>query len=190
MPQYPDLQLYIGGAWRKAAPGQPVLNPADESVIGSVPVASRADLDDALAAAAEGLKVWSRTSPARRAEVIRKAAALMRERIEEIAFAITLEHGKPIAQARLEVIRGCEFLEWDAGEGQRTYGHVIPSEPGIKYIVVHRPIGVVAAFSPWNFPMSQPARKVGGGTRRRLLDHPEGRGGDAGRRVAHRASLS
>jgi succinate-semialdehyde dehydrogenase/glutarate-semialdehyde dehydrogenase len=162
MSQYPDLQLYIGGAWRKGGPGQPVLNPADESVIGSVPVASRADLDDAVAAAAAGLKVWSKTSPARRAEVIRKAAALMRERIEEIACAITLEHGKPLAQARLEVIRGCEFFEWDAAEGQRTYGRVIPSEPGIKYIVVHRPIGVVAAFSPWNFPMSQPARKVGG----------------------------
>jgi succinate-semialdehyde dehydrogenase/glutarate-semialdehyde dehydrogenase len=162
MAQYPDLQLYIGGSWRKPVSGLPVINPADETVIGTVPVASRADLDDALTAAAEGLKVWSRTAPARRAEVMLKAAALMRERIEEIAFAITLEHGKPIAQARLEVIRGCEFFEWDAAEGLRTYGRVIPSEPGIKYIVVHRPIGVVAAFSPWNFPMSQPARKVGG----------------------------
>lgn len=162
MPQYPDLQFYIGGAWRRAASGEPVLNPADESVIGAVPVASRQDLDDALAAAERGLKVWSKTSPAKRAEIINKAASLMRERIEEIAFSITLEHGKPITQARLEVIRGCEFFEWDAAEGQRTYGRVIPSEPGIKYIVVHRPIGVVAAFSPWNFPMSQPARKIGG----------------------------
>jgi succinate-semialdehyde dehydrogenase/glutarate-semialdehyde dehydrogenase len=162
MLQYPDLQLYIGGSWRRGTPGQPVLNPADESVIGAIPAASRSDLDDAIAAAADGLKVWSKTSPARRGEIIRKAAALMRERIEEIAFTITLEHGKPIAQARLEVIRGCEFFEWDAGEGQRTYGRVIPSEPGIKYIVVHRPIGVVAAFSPWNFPMSQPSRKIGG----------------------------
>ncbi|MBR1220419.1 NAD-dependent succinate-semialdehyde dehydrogenase [Bradyrhizobium sp. U87765 SZCCT0131] len=162
MAQYPDLQLYIGGSWRKTASGLPVINPADEAVIGQVPVASRVDLDDALAAAAEGLKVWSRTAPARRAEIMLKAAALMRERIEEIAFAITLEHGKPIAQARLEVIRGCEFFEWDAAEGLRTYGRVIPSEPGIKYLVLHRPIGVVAAFSPWNFPMSQPARKIGG----------------------------
>jgi len=162
MVQYPDPQLYIGGSWRKTAAGQPVLNPADETVIGTVPVASRADLEDALEAAANGLKVWSRTSPAKRAEVMLRAAALMRERIEEIACAITLEHGKPIAQARLEVIRGCEFFEWDAAEGQRTYGRVIPSEPGIKYMVLHRPIGVVAAFSPWNFPMSQPARKVGG----------------------------
>lgn len=162
MAQYPDLQLYIGGAWRRTSSGQPVLNPADESEIGTVPVATRSDLDDALAAAADGFKVWSQTSPAKRGDIMRKAAALMRERVEEIAFAITLEHGKPIEQARLEVVRGCEFLEWDAGEGQRTYGRVIPSEPGIKYIVLHRPIGVVAAFSPWNFPMSQPARKIGG----------------------------
>jgi succinate-semialdehyde dehydrogenase/glutarate-semialdehyde dehydrogenase len=162
MPRYPDLQLYIGGGWKKTAGGQPVLNPADESVIGAVPIASRSDLDAALQAAAEGFETWRKTAPAKRAEIMRKAAALMRERIEEIAYSITLEHGKPIAQSRLEVVRGCEFFEWDAAEGQRTYGRVIPSEPGIKYIVLHRPIGVVAAFSPWNFPMSQPARKIGG----------------------------
>ena len=162
MTQYPDLQLYIGGAWRKAAERQPVLNPADESVIGMVPIASRSDLDAALAAASDGFRTWSRTSPAKRAEVMLRAARLMRQRIEEIAYAITLEHGKPIAQARLEVVRGCEFFEWDAAEGQRCYGRVIPSEPGIKYIVMHQPIGMVAAFSPWNFPMSQPARKIGG----------------------------
>lgn len=160
--QYPDLQLYIGGAWKKAAEGQPVLNPADETVIGMVPIASRSDLDAALAAAADGFRTWSRTSPAKRGEIMLKAARLMRERVEEIAYAITLEHGKPFDQARLEVVRGCEFFEWDAAEGQRTYGRVIPSEPGIKYIVTHQPIGTVAAFSPWNFPMSQPARKIAG----------------------------
>ncbi len=127
-----------------------------------MPVASRADLEAALGAAADGFKVWSKTSPRRRAEIILRAAAFMRERVEEIAYAITLEHGKPIAQARLEVIRGCEFFEWDAAEGQRTYGRVIPSEPGIRYVVLHQPIGMVAAFSPWNFPMSQPARKIAG----------------------------
>lgn len=159
--RYPDLQLYIGGAW-KTADGYPVLNPVDESVIGTVPVASRSDLDAALAAAADGFRIWSKTAPAKRAEIMLKAAALMRERVEEIAYAITLEHGKPIAQARLEVVRGCEFFEWDAAEGQRTYGRVIPSEPGIRYLVLHQPIGTVAAFSPWNFPMSQPARKIAG----------------------------
>lgn len=160
--RYPDLQLYIGGAWRKTAESLPVLNPADESVIGTVPVAARADLDDALAAAEEGFRIWSRTAPARRAEIMLRAAALMRERIDEIAHSITLEHGKPIAQARLEVIRGCEFFEWDAGEAQRVYGRVIPSAPGMRYSVLHQPIGTVAAFSPWNFPMSQPSRKIAG----------------------------
>jgi succinate-semialdehyde dehydrogenase/glutarate-semialdehyde dehydrogenase len=159
---YPDLMLYIGGSWRKTADSLPVINPADESVIGAVPVASRSDLDDALAAAEQGFRVWSRTSPAVRSEVILKATALMRERIDDIAHSITLEHGKPFAQARLEVIRGCEFFEWDAAEAQRTYGRVIPSEPGIRYIVHHQPIGTVAAFSPWNFPMSQPSRKIAG----------------------------
>ena len=86
----------------------------------------------------------------------------MRERQDEIAHSITAEHGKPFHQAQLEVIRGCEFFEWDAGEAMRTYGRVIPSAKGIKYIVHHLPIGPVASFSPWNFPMSQPARKVAG----------------------------
>jgi succinate-semialdehyde dehydrogenase/glutarate-semialdehyde dehydrogenase len=162
MSQYPDLQLYIGGAWRKTAESLPVLNPADEREIGRVAVATRSDLDAALGAAAKGFKVWGRTSPARRAEIILKAAALMRERIEDIAYSITLEHGKPIAEARAEVIRGCEFFEWDAGEGLRTYGRVIPSAPGIRYVVLHQPIGMVIAFSPWNFPMSQPSRKISG----------------------------
>ena len=162
MTEYPDLHLYIDGAWRKTTASQPVLNPSSEAVIGQVPVATRADLDDALEAARSGLKVWSGFSPRKRAEIMLKAAALMRERSDEIARSITLEHGKPFNQARLEIVRGCEFFEWDAAEGQRIYGRVIPSEPGIRYIVQRQPIGMVAAFSPWNFPLSQPARKVAG----------------------------
>jgi succinate-semialdehyde dehydrogenase/glutarate-semialdehyde dehydrogenase len=162
MTEYPELRLYIDGQWRPSSETLPVLNPADESVIGALPVAGRNELDDALAAAARGQRIWSRTSPARRSQVILKAAALMRERVEEIARAITLEHGKPLAQARMEVERGCEFFEWDAAEGLRTYGRVIPSEPNITYVVLHQPIGSVAAFSPWNFPLSQPSRKVAG----------------------------
>ncbi|HEX4410697.1 MAG TPA: NAD-dependent succinate-semialdehyde dehydrogenase [Xanthobacteraceae bacterium] len=161
MTQYPSLELYIAGQWKKAS-GQPVINPADESVLADVPTATRSDLDTALAAAADGFKTWSKTSPARRAEVILKAVALMRQRVEDMAVAMTLEQGKPIAQSRLEILRGCEILEWDAQEGRRTYGRIIPSEPGIKHTVLRQPIGVVAAFSPWNFPMSSPARKVGG----------------------------
>lgn len=98
----------------------------------------------------------------KRADIILKATHLMRERFEEMAVAMTLEQGKPIAQSRLEIIRGCEIIEWDAQEGRRIYGRIIPSEPGMRHSVLRQPIGVVAAFSPWNFPMSSPARKVGG----------------------------
>jgi succinate-semialdehyde dehydrogenase/glutarate-semialdehyde dehydrogenase len=161
MVRYPELKLYIGGEW-KSAPGAPVINPADESVLGTVPHATRADLDAALAAAEHAFRVWSRTSPAKRAEIIFAATALMRERVEDMAIAMTLEQGKLIAQSRLEIIRGCEIIEWDAQEGRRMYGRVIPAEPGMRHIVLRQPIGVVAGFSPWNFPMSSPARKVGG----------------------------
>lgn len=162
MHDYPDLQLYIGGAWRKTGETLRVINPATEAETGRLPVAATADLDDALEAAAKGFAVWRRTAPMERARIIRTAAALLRERIETIAADITREHGKPLQQAKLEVIRGAEFFEWDAGEAERLYGRVIPSEPGIRYIVHHQPIGTVAAFSPWNFPLSQPARKVAG----------------------------
>ncbi|MEM9200449.1 MAG: NAD-dependent succinate-semialdehyde dehydrogenase [Actinomycetota bacterium] len=159
---YPDLRLYIGGEWRTADETLPVVNPSTEAEIGRLPIATAADLDDALAAAATGFVSWRATPPRDRADLIREAAALMRERQDEIAYSITLEHGKPFEQARLEVVRGAEFFEWDAGEATRTYGRVIPSAPGVKYVVHHQPIGPVAAFSPWNFPMSQPARKVAG----------------------------
>ncbi|KUP94542.1 NAD-dependent succinate-semialdehyde dehydrogenase [Tritonibacter horizontis] len=159
---YPDLNLFIAGTWRKTSQDLAVVNPATEEEIGRLPCAARSDLDDALAAAREGFRIWRRTSPRERSDTILRAARLMRERQEEIAQSITLEHGKPLRQARLEVIRGAEFFEWDAGEAMRTYGRIIPAAPGHKFAVHHQPIGVVAAFSPWNFPMSQPARKIGG----------------------------
>jgi len=159
---YPELKLFIAGKWRNAASDMPVVNPATEGEIGRLPCASQSDLDDAVEAAVNGFRVWSRTSPRKRADTILRAAALMRDRQEDIAQSITLEHGKPLAQARLEVIRGAEFFEWDAGEAMRTYGRVIPAARGHKFSVHHQPVGVVAAFSPWNFPMSQPARKIAG----------------------------
>jgi succinate-semialdehyde dehydrogenase/glutarate-semialdehyde dehydrogenase len=162
MNTYPDLHLYINGEWRKTATDLPVFNPATEEEIGRLPHAEKSDLDDAVESAARGFEVWRQVAPSERASVLYKAATIMRERQEEIATAITAEHGKPLDQARLEVIRGCEFLEWDAGEATRTYGRVIPSARGVRYIVHHQPIGTVAAFSPWNFPMSQPCRKVAG----------------------------
>ncbi len=159
---YPEMKLFIAGEWRKTRSDIPVVNPATEEEIGRLPCAGQSDLDDALDAAVKGFALWSRTSPRDRADTILRAAALMRERQEEIATSVTLEHGKPLQQARLEVIRGAEFFEWDAGEAMRTYGRVIPAARGHKFSVHHQPVGVVAAFSPWNFPMSQPARKIAG----------------------------
>src|SRR5271163_1401615 len=161
MTAYPSLELYIDGHWKRAD-GQPVVNPADESVLGTVPTATIGDLNDAIEAAERGFKVWRKTSPAKRAQMLLKAASLIRERVNDMAVAMTLEQGKPIEQARLEILRGCDIIEWDATEGLRLYGRVIPSEEGMRHTVLRQPIGPVAAFSPWNFPMSSPARKVAG----------------------------
>jgi succinate-semialdehyde dehydrogenase/glutarate-semialdehyde dehydrogenase len=161
MADYPELKLLINGEWI-ARPGQPVINPADETSIGTVPHATSADLAAAVTAAERGFKVWRNTSPAKRAEIILKAVAIMRQRVEEMAVVMTLEQGKPIAQSRLEVQRASDIIEWDAQEGRRTYGRIIPAEPGMRHTVLRQPIGPVAAFSPWNFPVSSPSRKVGG----------------------------
>src|SRR5215813_3973400 len=161
MTGYPSIELYIDGRWKRAD-GQPVLNPADETVLGMVPTATIGDLDDAIAAAERGFKVWRKTSPAKRTQIILKAAGLIRERANEMAIAMTMEQGKPIEQARLEILRGADIIEWDATEGLRMYGRVIPSEEGMRHTVLRQPIGPVAAFSPWNFPMSSPGRKVAG----------------------------
>jgi succinate-semialdehyde dehydrogenase/glutarate-semialdehyde dehydrogenase len=161
MSDYPKLQLCIAGEWR-GREGQPVFNPFDDSMIGEVPHATRADLDDALMAAVDGNRAWRRTSPARRADIMRLAAQILRQRADEIATAITLEQGKPRAQARVEVLRACDIIDWDAEEGRRAYGRVIPSEPGMRHTVVREPIGLVAGFAPWNFPISSPTRKVAG----------------------------
>jgi succinate-semialdehyde dehydrogenase / glutarate-semialdehyde dehydrogenase len=95
-------------------------------------------------------------------QIILKAASLIRQRVDDMAIAMTLEQGKPIDQARLEILRGCDIIEWDATEGLRLYGRVIPGEEGMRHTVLRQPIGPVAAFSPWSFPMSSPARKVAG----------------------------
>jgi len=136
---YPEIRLFIDGQWQGANEHLPIVNPSDESELGRLPIASEQQLSDALAAAQKGFGIWSRTAPMERKRIIEAASSLMRERQEEIATSISLELGKPIQQARLEVIRGCEFFEWDAAEGQRLYGHVIPSAPGIRF--PHEPTG-------------------------------------------------
>ncbi|MEP0942115.1 MAG: NAD-dependent succinate-semialdehyde dehydrogenase [Rhizobiaceae bacterium] len=162
MNNYPEIKFFVGGQWVAGVEHMPIVNPATDEQIGSLPLADNGLLDDAISAAQDGFKTWCRFSPMQRGQIMRHAAQLMRERSEEIANSIALELGKPIQQARAEVIRGCEFFEWDAAEGQRLYGRVIPGSAGIRHMVIRQPIGPVAAFSPWNFPMSQPARKIAG----------------------------
>lgn len=159
---YPDVKMLIGGQWRDSAQRQDVLNPATETPVGSVPLASAQDLQDALQAAKEGLRVWRGTSPVARGQVLTRAAELLRSRVDAIAHALVLEQGKVLAGARGELTRGCTLLDWDAAEGRRLYGRIIPGDPHIRNSAVREPIGVVAAFSPWNAPFASPMRKIAG----------------------------
>lgn len=162
MADYPQIRLYIAGQWRETAHTRPVVDPATEGVIGHHPMASDADIAAAIAAAQAGFAVWRATPPSVRARILQNAAGLLRERADHIAHVMTLEQGKPLQQGRLEVLRSAEIIEWDAAEGRRLYGRQIPAEPNMTHTVFREPLGVVAAFSPWNFPISSPTRKVAG----------------------------
>ena len=161
---YPELQLFIAGEWisKGSRKSEPVLNPATGEVLGELPHATEADLDRALAAAEAGFRVWRSKLPEERSAVLRKAAALMRERADQITTVATLESGKPILQSRIELKMSTEVLEWYAEEGRRAYGRVLTQrQPGSRMYVVKEPVGPVAAFAPWNFPQGNPARKMG-----------------------------
>jgi succinate-semialdehyde dehydrogenase/glutarate-semialdehyde dehydrogenase len=163
MSKYPDTQLFIDGQWTAGAQGRviPVENPATGEKIGDLARAERADLDRALAAAQKGFQTWRNVSAYERAKIMRAAAILMRERIEPIARNLTREQGKPLAQARLEVGAGADVIDWFAGEAPRVYGRVIaPRTSNVVQTVVCEPVGPVAAFAPWNFPINQVVRKL------------------------------
>ena len=161
---YADLKLFIGGEWvsgggRKT---QPVISPATGETIGELPHASSEDLDRALEAAQQNFPKWRALAPHERGKILRKAADLMRERTEHIARIATIEEGKTLAEARWEVGLSADIFEWYAEEGRRAYGRVLPQRaPGVRMTVVKEPVGPVAAFAPWNFPIGNPARKIG-----------------------------
>ncbi|MGH6797598.1 MAG: aldehyde dehydrogenase family protein, partial [Roseiarcus sp.] len=159
-----DTQLYLDGQWRPGRAGRtPVLNPANEETIGSLALADKADLDDALVAAARGFEKWRRTSATERSKLMRRAAELLRERNESVARAMTMEQGKPLAESRMEAAAGADIIDWFAEEGRRAYGRVIPARASnVSQLVVKEPVGPVAAFSPWNFPINQAVRKISG----------------------------
>src|SRR5215208_7647047 len=164
---YVDTQLFINGEWRQPAEGKtlPVMNPATGKEIGRVAHAGRPDLDRALQAAKKGFEVWRDMVPGERSKIMRKAAALMRERAGEIAPLLTQEQGKPLAEAKCETLAAADIIEWFAEEGFRVYGRIVPSRMNnsIRQMVIKDPVGPVAAFTPWNFPINQVVRKVGAG---------------------------
>lgn len=160
---YPDVQLYIDGQWRAAREGrtQPVVNPATGKVIGQVAHADIADLDDALAAAERGFATWRATPAFERYKIMRQAAVLMRERADAIARIMTQEQGKPLAEARAETLSAADIIDWLAEEGRRSYGRLVPSRnASVEQKVIKEPVGPVAAFTPWNFPINQVVRKL------------------------------
>jgi succinate-semialdehyde dehydrogenase/glutarate-semialdehyde dehydrogenase len=162
---YTDLALHIDGQWLNGdgRSGEDVINPATGKPLGRLPHASTADLDRALEAAQKGFAVWRATSAYERAKVLRKAAALIRERAEHIAQIMTQEQGKVIAESRIEVATTADIMEWYAEEGRRSYGRIVPGRvKNMRMMVVQEPVGVVAAFTPWNFPTLTPVRKIGG----------------------------
>ncbi|WP_180686463.1 NAD-dependent succinate-semialdehyde dehydrogenase [Streptomyces gossypiisoli] len=159
---YPAVRMYIAGEWCHGGTGStaPIVNPATEEVIGAVPLATTADLDRALDAAAEGFRVWRETPVARRTSILHAAADLIRERAAEIGRVMTLEQGKPLKESTGEALRTADTLRWHADDARRAYGRIIPSAPGTVLTVRREPIGPVAAFVPWNFPVGGPNRKI------------------------------
>jgi succinate-semialdehyde dehydrogenase/glutarate-semialdehyde dehydrogenase len=161
--QYDKLHLYIDGEWlgpegRKTGN---VVNPATGDTIGTLPHASKADLDRALDAAARGFQSWRKVSPNERAKILRKAGELIRERADRIATLMTLEEGKTLGESKMEVLSSAEIFEWMAEECRRSYGRLVPPRAaGHRQMVMREPVGPVAAFSPWNFPAVTPARKI------------------------------
>ena len=162
MASYSDTQLFIDGRWRDGSkPRLPVLNPATEEMIGTLAHAGQADLDEALAAAQRGFEVWRRTGALERSKLIRRAAEILRGRIDTIATLMTLEQGKPLVESRAEATGAADTIEWFAEETRRTYGRIVPARAmNVTQMVMKEPVGVAAAFTPWNFPLNQAVRKV------------------------------
>ncbi|MDR5776065.1 MULTISPECIES: NAD-dependent succinate-semialdehyde dehydrogenase [unclassified Caballeronia] len=161
LPSYPNTQLFIDGEWRAGSRDTAVINPASEAEIGRLALAGIDELSLAADAAARGFKEWRKVSPYERSKLMRRAAQNIRDRAEQIAAIMSMEQGKPLGEARIETLSAADIIEWFAEEGRRTYGRVIPSRSdAVRQIVTREPVGPVAAFTPWNFPINQAVRKV------------------------------
>ena len=160
---YADVSLFIDGLWCAGASGksEPIVNPATGQAMARLAHADRADLDRALAAADRGFRQWRAVSAFERSKVLRKAGELMRERAAAIGELMTQEQGKPLAEAKMEASAAADLMDWFAEEARRTYGRIVPARAeGVTQMVMKEPVGPVAAFTPWNFPINQAVRKV------------------------------
>lgn len=163
MTTYPSLHMIIAGE-RVSGGGRrthAVVNPATAETIGELPLADAADLDRALETAQRGFRMWRKSTPQQRAAVLNGAARLLLERQEDLARIATLEQGKPLAEARIEVLMNVGLFQFYAGEVFRIYGRALVRPEGMRSTVTHEPVGPVAAFAPWNFPLGNPGRKLG-----------------------------
>jgi succinate-semialdehyde dehydrogenase / glutarate-semialdehyde dehydrogenase len=163
MTRYPQLHMIIDGEHVPVGHRRThkVVNPATEEVLGELPLADAADLDRALDTAAKGFKIWRNSTAQERAAVLQGAARLMIERQEQIARIATMEQGKTLAETRIEVMMNVGLFNFYAGECQRVYGRQLVRPAGMRSTVTYEPVGPVAAFAPWNFPIGNPGRKLG-----------------------------
>ena len=160
---YSDVKLYINGEWCDGSAGksEPIVNPATGQVLGRLAHAAPADLEQAVHAADKGFKAWRKVSAFERSKLLRKAGEIIRSRADEIGRLMTLEQGKPLAEAKMETLLAGDLMDWFAEEARRTYGRIVPARAdGVIQLVVKEPVGPVAAFTPWNFPINQAVRKV------------------------------
>ncbi|MDB9800228.1 NAD-dependent succinate-semialdehyde dehydrogenase [Alphaproteobacteria bacterium] len=161
--EYPNTQLFLNGEWRDSLSKETleIINPATEEIIGKLAHARKDDLDIALNAADNAFKDWKNVSAYDRSKILRKAAEIIRSRVDLIAGLMTLEQGKPLAEAKGETLGAADSIDWYAEEGRRAYGRIIPARAqGVYQFVFKEPVGVVAAFTPWNFPLNQVVKKV------------------------------
>lgn len=158
---YAPLALYVDGSFIDDRPGEEVTNPANGDVLGHLPHATEGDMDLALQSAAKAFESWRWSSPLERSRILRRVAELIREKADDIARDLTRDQGKPFAEARQEVVNAADHAEWHAEECRRIYGRIVPSrDANVRQAVVRQPVGVCAAFTPWNFPLNQALRKM------------------------------
>lgn len=157
------VQMLIGGSWRSAENTYHIINPANtDEVVAEVALGTRRDAQEAIEAAYCAFPSWARTSPFERAELLRKASAIVMERLEEIAYLLTLENGKPLKDSRKEIEFAARVLQYYAEEATRIFGEWIPTvSPSVRSIVIRQPIGVAGLIVPWNFPVDLLAWKLG-----------------------------